>query len=139
MKISARNQIQAKVVSVDQGAVNSKITLRAPQGTEVSAIITNESVALLELAEGDTVTAFFKASHVLISTGAVPNISARNKLWGKVETIIVGAVNVELVIRLANGDTIWSIITNDALDDLKIAEGAEVTAIIKASDVMIAK
>lgn len=139
MRISARNQIQARVVSIDQGAVNSKITLKAPEGTELSAIITNESAALLELAEGDTVTVFFKASHVLVSAGAVTNISARNKLWGKVETIIVGTVNVELVIRLANGDTVRSIITHDALDELQIGEGAEVTAIIKASDVMIAK
>ncbi len=139
MKISARNQIEAEIVSVDKGAVNAKIVLRAPKGTMLSAIITIESVDALGLAEGEKVRAFFKASHVLVVTGAVPNISARNKLTGRVEKLIQGAVNAELSIVLPEGDTVTSIITNEALNDLSIREGSEVTAIIKASDVMIAK
>ena len=139
MKISARNQIKSTIVSVDNGAVNAKITLKAPQGTELSAIITIESATMLHLAEGDTVTAFFKASHVLVALGSVSNISARNKLAGKVETVIQGAVNAELIIRLAGGDVVSSIITNEALNELGIGEDSGVTAIIKASDVMIAK
>lgn len=139
MKISARNQIEAVITAVETGAVNAKVALKAPEGTLLSAIITIESVNALSLAEGDTVKAFFKASHVLVAVGDVPNISARNKLPGRVEKVIVGAVNAELILRLENGDAVSSIITHDALDELGIAEGSDVTAIIKASDVMIAK
>jgi molybdate transport system regulatory protein len=139
MKISARNQVEADIISIDKGAVNAKITLRAPQGTVLSAIITIESVENLALREGDRVRAFFKASHVLVATGNVPNISARNKLGGRVEQIIQGAVNAELIIRLESGDTVSSIITNEALNELEIREETDVTAIVKASDVMIAK
>jgi len=139
MKISARNQIEAEIAGIDRGAVNAKVTLRAPKGTLLSAIITVESVDALALAEGDTVRAFFKAAHVLIATGTVSNISARNKLAGKVETLIQGAVNAELILLLESGDVLTSIITNEALNELQIREGSDVTAIIKASDVMIAK
>jgi molybdate transport system regulatory protein len=139
MHISARNRILADIVSINKGAVNAKVMLRTPQGTELSAIITLESSVQLRLAEGETVTAFFKASNVLVATGAVPNISARNKLQGRVETVLQGAVNAELILRLGSGDAVSSIITNEALNELHIRENTEVTAIIKASDVMIAK
>ena len=139
MQISTRNRIETKIVSVDRGAVNAKIMLRAPEGTMLSAIVTVESVDALSLAAGDIVRALFKASHVLIATGEIPNISARNRLPGKVEKFVQGAVNVELFIRLDEGDVLTSIITNEALNELQIREGTRVVAIIKASDVMIAK
>lgn len=139
MKISARNQIEAEIISIETGAVNAKITLRAPKGTLLGAIITVESVEALGLAVGERVRAFFKASHVLIVTGGVPNVSARNKLAGRVEKLVQGAVNAELIVAVPEGDVVTSIITNEALNDLRIAEGSEVTAVIKASDVMIAK
>ncbi|WP_345969488.1 MULTISPECIES: TOBE domain-containing protein [Sulfurimonas] len=139
MKISARNQIEAGVLSVNKGAVNAKIALRAPKGTTLSAIITIESVESLGLAVGDVVRAFFKASHVLIATGGMPKISARNKLAGHVEKVIQGAVNTELIIQLESGDLLTSIITNESMAELGIEQGSNVIAIVKASDVMIAK
>ncbi|UFS61851.1 TOBE domain-containing protein [Sulfurimonas sp. HSL-3221] len=139
MKISARNQIEAGVLSVNKGAVNAKIALRAPKGTTLSAIITIESVESLDLAVGDVVRAFFKASHVLIATGGMPKISARNKLAGRVEKVIQGAVNTELIIQLESGDLLTSIITNESMAELGIGLGSDVIAIVKASDVMIAK
>jgi len=139
MQISARNQIESKIVYMDRGAVSTKIVLGAPKGTRLSAVVTVESADALSLAEHDTVTAFFKASHVLIATGGIPNISARNKLPGTVEKLTQGAVNAELAIRLQSGDALTSVITNEALNELQIKEGSDVVAIIKASDVMIAK
>ncbi len=139
MKISARNQIQTAVMSVDRGAVNASITLKTEQGTELTAVITNQSVETLSIAAGESVTAFFKASHVLIATGAVPNISARNKLPGRVAKIDRGVVNSEVDIVLAGGDTVVAIITNEAVSELALKAGDEVVAIIKSTDVMIAK
>jgi molybdate transport system regulatory protein len=139
MKISARNQIDAEILSINKGAVNAKIALLAPKGTLLSAIVTIESVEGLGLTEGDAVRAFFKASHVLIATGGIPNISARNKLPGRVETVIQGAVNTELIIRLESGDLLTAIITNESMAELGIDKDSDVIAIVKASDVMIAK
>jgi molybdopterin-binding protein len=63
-------------------------------------------------------------------------ISARNQLRGTVTKVSRGAsiANVELDV---GGQRIVASITVEAVDELAIAEGSEVTAVIKASDVMI--
>jgi molybdopterin-binding protein len=66
-------------------------------------------------------------------------ISARNVLEGTVQHIDHGAVNTEVVIALPGGTEIVSIITKSSAERLGLAEGSRVSAVIKASDVMIAK
>lgn len=66
------------------------------------------------------------------------SISARNSLKGKIKSIKTGAVNNEIVIELANGMEVVSIITKESAERLGLAEGKEVYAVVKASDVMIA-
>ena len=65
-------------------------------------------------------------------------ISARNTLQGKVTRVQHGAVNSEVTIQLPGGQEIVSIITKHSADSLELAEGKEVYAVIKASNVMIA-
>ncbi len=64
-------------------------------------------------------------------------ISARNKLSGTVRGIRRGEAiaNVELEVA---GQRLVASITVEAVEELGIAEGSEVTAVIKASDVMLA-
>jgi len=64
-------------------------------------------------------------------------ISARNQLRCTVTKISRGAsiANVELDV---GGQRVVASITVEAVDELEIVEGAEVTAVVKASDVMIA-
>jgi molybdopterin-binding protein len=64
-------------------------------------------------------------------------ISARNQLPATVTNVSRGAsiANVELDV---GGQRVVASITVEAVDDLGITEGARVTAVIKASDVMIA-
>ena len=64
-------------------------------------------------------------------------ISARNVLKGKVKQIKTGAVNSEVIVKTANGDEIVSIITKESAQNLKLAKGKVVYAVIKASNVMI--
>ena len=65
-------------------------------------------------------------------------ISARNVLKGKVKSVIHGAVNSEIIVELAGGAEVVSIITKSSAQQLKLAQGSEVYAVIKASNVMIA-
>jgi len=65
------------------------------------------------------------------------NISARNKLKGKVEKIVHGAVNSEITVKLSGGEKIVSIITKTSAEKLGLEEGKEVYTIIKASNVII--
>ena len=65
-------------------------------------------------------------------------ISARNMLKGKVKEIVTGAVNSEVIIETAHGETIVSVITKDSVEALDLKVGKEVFAVIKASNVMVA-
>ena len=66
MKISARNQIRGIVTAVTPGAVNGTIKVDIGGGNMITSSITEEAIADLGLAVGDSVTVFIKASDVLI-------------------------------------------------------------------------
>ena len=66
MKISARNQIPGTITSITPGAVNGSIKVDIGGGNIVTANITEEAIADLGLATGETVTVIIKASDVMI-------------------------------------------------------------------------
>ncbi|PWR25207.1 TOBE domain-containing protein [Zavarzinia aquatilis] len=65
--------------------------------------------------------------------------SARNQFPGIVESVALGPVNAEVVLKVAEGVTIAAIITRRSADDLGLAAGVPATALIKASFVILAK
>jgi molybdopterin-binding protein len=67
MKLSARNQLPATVVSVTEGPATAIVHLDCG-GQRVVASITVEAARELGLAEGREVTAVIKASDVMIAT-----------------------------------------------------------------------
>jgi len=66
-------------------------------------------------------------------------LSARNRLKAKVVEVKRGAVTSQVKMRLVSAANMTSIITNDAVDDLSLEEGDEVEAIVKSTDVLVAK
>jgi molybdopterin-binding protein len=64
-------------------------------------------------------------------------ISARNQLRGTVQSITRGEAIANVAVDVA-GQRIVASITVEAVEDLGLSEGSEVTAVIKASDVMLA-
>jgi molybdopterin-binding protein len=64
-------------------------------------------------------------------------ISARNQLKGTIVDITKGATTSHVRIDIGGGVIVTSSITNEAVDDLKLAKGKAATALIKASDVMV--
>ena len=69
MKLSARNQIRARVTGITQGEATANVSLDA-NGTRLVASITVEAAQELGLAEGTEVIAVIKASDVILATGA---------------------------------------------------------------------
>lgn len=65
-RFSARNLLSGRVERLQPGAVNSEVVLELDGGGHIAAIITNESAEKLELKEGATATAIFKASSVIL-------------------------------------------------------------------------
>jgi molybdopterin-binding protein len=64
-------------------------------------------------------------------------LSARNVLAGKVKKVVHGAVNSEVVIELKGGAEITSIISKRSAQNLRLAKGKKVYAIVKASNVIL--
>ncbi|MFT8312897.1 MAG: TOBE domain-containing protein [Clostridium sp.] len=65
------------------------------------------------------------------------SLSARNQLKGKVVGLKKGVITAEVVVEIAGGNKITSIISLDSVEELGIKEGAEITAVVKSTDVMI--
>jgi molybdate transport system regulatory protein len=70
VRLSARNQLAGTVTRIVPGAVNTEVVLELPGGGSVAAVITNQSVKTLGLAEGGAATAVFKASSVILGVAA---------------------------------------------------------------------
>jgi molybdate transport system regulatory protein len=69
---------------------------------------------------------------------AIPmKISARNNIRGTIKSVTAGAVNTEVVIEVAKGVELTSVITKASAERLGLRAGMSAYAVIKASDVMI--
>ncbi|ANC92410.1 transporter [Azospirillum humicireducens] len=66
-------------------------------------------------------------------------LSARNQLKGTVIAVEKGPVSAKVKIDIGGGTIITSTVTSETVDELGLADGDSVTAIIKASDVLIGK
>jgi molybdopterin-binding protein len=66
MKLSARNVLKGTVKNVNQGAVNSEVTVELPGGEQVVSVITKASAESLGLAPGKEVYVVIKATNVMI-------------------------------------------------------------------------
>ena len=138
MKISARNMLAGTVRNVTIGAVNAEVVLTLEGGDTVVAIITNHSVDSLRLREDSPAYAIIKASEVMIGKGVESaKLSARNVLAGEVTRLEQGAVNSEVEIRLAGGTAVVASITKASVRALDLRQGDKVSAIIKASNVLV--
>jgi molybdate transport system regulatory protein len=65
--------------------------------------------------------------------------SARNQLSGTVKQVVTGSVHSEVIIALKGGAELVASITNKSVDDLKIAPGKEVVALVKAPHIILVK
>jgi molybdopterin-binding protein len=66
-------------------------------------------------------------------------LCARNILKGKIFEVKKGATMAHVRIELPGGAVTTSSITNEAVEELRLAAGMDAYAVIKASDVMIAR
>lgn len=86
-----------------------------------------------------------KEDHVTTETVDEPpatkplRISSRNVLKGKIKHILIGSVNSEVTLEVVHKVELVSIITQSSVEQLELTEGKEAYAVIKSSDVAIAR
>lgn len=66
-------------------------------------------------------------------------ISARNNLKGRIKRVTMGTVMAEITVDIGDGKEIVASITKGSSEKLGLKVGDEVSAVIKSTDVMIAK
>jgi molybdopterin-binding protein len=65
-------------------------------------------------------------------------LSARNKLSGQIEEIVLGDIMAHVMVRVG-GNLNESVITRPSAAELKLKKGDSVSAAVKATEVMILK
>ena len=65
-------------------------------------------------------------------------LSARNQLQGTVKSLVLGAVMAEVVIEVGEHEIV-SVVTRHACENLDLKAGDLVTAVVKATEVLIEK
>ncbi|MEU9122602.1 TOBE domain-containing protein [Streptomyces sp. NPDC048506] len=137
MSLSIRNQLSGTVLTVTPGEVMATVRVRLTGGQEITAAVTREAVGELGIAAGSEVRTLVKSTEVALATGAVEGLSIRNRLPGTVRAVTAGGAMAGVKVAVAGGE-LTAAITKDAVEDLGLAPGAEVTALIKATEISLA-
>ena len=66
MKLSARNVLKGKVITVVKGVTTSNVKIDLGHGIVITSSITMEATKELKLKKGDTAYAIIKASEVIV-------------------------------------------------------------------------
>jgi molybdate transport system regulatory protein len=64
-------------------------------------------------------------------------LSARNRLSGTVRRVETDGLMAEVEIELDGGQVVTAVVTAGSVDRLGVEEGAELDAVIKATEVMV--
>jgi molybdate transport system regulatory protein len=138
MQISARNQIQGKILSLSRGKVNVKLDIELKSGQIMHSVITKEAVENLGLEVGQRVSAIFKSSSVSVTQKSQEH-SADNSMRGRVNHLIVGEERAEVIVDIGLGDVVVAVVAVQHIKDLKLQEGSVVTVVIRENDVMVGR
>jgi len=104
----------------------------------MSAIVIDTPKTAPYLKVGNAITVVFKETEVIICKGNTDKISLRNKFEGVIENLESNELLSKLKIKTTVG-TISSIITTNAVKQLELKVGSEVTAMIKTNEIIISE
>ena len=136
MKLSARNQLAGVVSKIQEGAVNGIVSIDV-NGMPVSATISMNAIKELGLEPGKKAYAVIKATEVMVGLGEHLCLSARNQFPSTVVAVNKGAVNSIVKLSVLGGLEMSATISNNAVEELGLAEGVKALAVVKATSVMV--
>ncbi|MFE2013683.1 molybdopterin-binding protein [Streptomyces sp. NPDC059491] len=136
MSLSIRNQLPGTVTAVTTGEAMASVKVRLTGGQDITAAITADAVKELGLTEGSAVKALVKSTEVALATGPVEGISIRNQLAGSVTEVATGDAMGSVKVSVEGGD-LTAAITKDAVEDLGLAAGSSVVALIKSTEISL--
>ena len=137
MRSSARNQFYGIVTGMKKGSVDFEVTLTVSPTLQIIAIVTKESAESLEITLDQELCALIKSPSITLMTDKAMKLSARNQLWGKIQTIHSGPVNSEVVICIDDAKSVCAVITTESAEEMKLEAGQDICAAFKASAVLL--
>jgi molybdate transport system regulatory protein len=137
-KTSARNAFFGKIETIRKGDVQASVEIATPGGYRIRTVITHDSLKRLGLKAGALVAAEVKAPWVTVHRSVKdPECSADNVMSGTVARIVAGKVTAEIVIRIAGGTEICSIVTAPSLQQLNLRAAERVWVAFSAFTVVL--
>jgi molybdate transport system regulatory protein len=102
----------------------------------LSAIVIDTPETVPHLKEGNAIHVIFKETEVILGSGKDHHISLQNKLEGYVDSIETGDLLSRLILDTTVGKIV-SVITTNAVNQLQLKRGSEITAMIKTNEMML--
>ena len=131
------NNLKGNIASI---TVQEKMSLVQVTSNEIlfTAIVTDTPESANYLKEGNAVNLIFKETEVIVGKGTAFAISLQNRIVGRLKLIRTGALLSKLVVSTELGE-IASIITSNAVNELGLQVGDEVTVMVKTSEMMLSE
>ncbi|MFN2355658.1 MAG: TOBE domain-containing protein [Desulfopila sp.] len=112
-KTSARNLFHAKIRKIEEGDIQSRITLATIDGSTIHTVITNDSLHRLGLQQEMLVSAEVKAPLILLQLAEHrPSCSADNILPGMLRHKNEGRINTECIVKVSDTTEICAIVSS---------------------------
>jgi len=102
----------------------------------ITAIVIDTPETSSNLKVNNPITVIFKETEVIIGKGDTSQISMRNQFKGVIKSVESKELLSKLTVETSVGD-ITSIITSNAVNQLDLAYGVEVTAMVKTNEIML--
>lgn len=138
IRVSTKNILPGTVEEIVRDGTVAQVVLRLSEGLHIYSVIGDDCVDELSLKKGAEAYAMIKASSVMISNAPDrPDLSARNIIPGLIQAVSDQSVLGEVSLDIGGGLTITSTITRNSAQNLNLAKGDRVWAVIKSSSVII--
>lgn len=139
IRTSATNQLFGTVTAIQVSSINAEVFVVLKGGEQIVASLPLTEFRQLKLNIGSEVLLLINAAEIIVvSNIANYSLSARNSLPGSVIRMHHDDVDAEVVIHLANGDSLVVTITKISAELLGIDLGVTVNAAFKSNAVILA-
>jgi molybdate transport system regulatory protein len=139
MRTSARNQFCGRLIHIRWGTALCEVELQLTGGERIVCMVSSDRAITLRLQLGGVAFALISPTSVIVTPDRTDGfrLSARNQLSGSIKQLRTGVENTEVLIALKGADTLLAIVTNESARELELAEGNMVSAIFRASSVIL--
>ncbi len=132
------NRINGKITEVIADGALSQVFIAIASGIEIRSIVIETPDSASYLKKGSDIQLIFKETEVILTRQGKDPISILNKIPGTVEDIKKGTILCEVMISTVAG-SIAAVISREATDDMELAIGDAVVAMVKQNEIMLAE